>query len=97
MCKKYVKKAISVEAFQYKVDDEPDWFNPIYVKLETNPETSEKEFHAAIHTLEGDMWFWEGDFIVKGPFNDIYPCRKDIFLSTYEEVQNEKTDESICL
>lgn len=39
-----------------------------------------------IKTLEGDMWAHPGDWIIKGVDGEIYPCKHDIFLKTYEEV-----------
>ena len=39
-----------------------------------------------IHTLEGDMKANRGDYIIKGVKGEFYPCRKDIFEQTYEEV-----------
>lgn len=37
-----------------------------------------------ILTLEGEMAFMPGDWIIKGIANEYYPCRNDIFLATYE-------------
>ena len=39
-----------------------------------------------IHTLEGDMKAKQGDYIIKGVKGEFYPCRKDIFEQTYEEI-----------
>lgn len=41
----------------------------------------------AIPTLEGTMEGTEGDWIIKGVKGEFYPCRKDIFEETYEEVE----------
>lgn len=32
------------------------------------------------------MWFDEGDYIIKGVRGEFYPCQKDIFEETYEEI-----------
>lgn len=40
----------------------------------------------AIDTLEGTMRVDYGDYIIKGVNNELYPCKPDIFLATYEEV-----------
>lgn len=40
-----------------------------------------------IATLEGDMRANEGDFIIRGVKGEYYPCKPDIFLATYEPVE----------
>lgn len=37
-----------------------------------------------IRTLEGDMRATYGDYIIKGVQGEFYPCKPDIFESTYE-------------
>lgn len=39
-----------------------------------------------IHTLEGDMLAEYGDWIIQGVKGEFYPCKPDIFESTYETV-----------
>jgi len=39
-----------------------------------------------IATLEGDHEAKPGDYIIKGIQSEIYPCKPDIFLATYEQV-----------
>lgn len=39
-----------------------------------------------IHTLEGDMTAQAGDWIIKGVKGEFYPCKPDIFETTYELV-----------
>jgi hypothetical protein len=39
-----------------------------------------------VPTLEGDMDGHAGDFLIKGIAGEIYPCKRDIFLKTYEAV-----------
>lgn len=43
-----------------------------------------------LRTLEGDMKFHEGDYIVKGVCGEIYPVKKDIFEKTYREASDPK-------
>lgn len=40
-----------------------------------------------IPTLEGIMTATKGDFIIKGIKGEFYPCKPDIFLSSYEIVK----------
>jgi hypothetical protein len=41
-----------------------------------------------INTLEGEMIANDGDYIIKGIKGEIYPCKPDIFLMTYEKVED---------
>ena len=40
-----------------------------------------------IVTLEGDMEFGVGDWIIKGVKGEFYPCKDEIFRLTYEPVE----------
>ena len=40
-----------------------------------------------IKTLEGNMEFKVGDWIIKGVQGEFYPCKPDIFEATYERVE----------
>lgn len=39
-----------------------------------------------VATLEGSMFFDEGDYVIKGVHGEFYPCKGDIFEETYEEM-----------
>jgi hypothetical protein len=39
-----------------------------------------------IITLEGDMTASPGDWIIRGVQGEFYPCKPDIFATTYEPV-----------
>ena len=39
-----------------------------------------------IDTLEGAMMVSPNDFVIRGVQGEFYPCKPDIFRSTYEEV-----------
>ncbi len=39
-----------------------------------------------IATLEGEMRADLGDWIIRGPVGEFYPCKPDIFAMTYEAV-----------
>jgi len=43
-----------------------------------------------IDTLEGTMKANIGDYIIKGIKGEIYPCKPDVFESTYEEIKEGK-------
>ena len=38
-----------------------------------------------VETLEGMMKGNPGDWLIKGVKGDLYPCKPDIFIETYEE------------
>lgn len=42
-----------------------------------------------LHTLEGIMTAYPGDWIVKGIKDEFYPVKPDIFAETYEPVEGE--------
>jgi hypothetical protein len=48
-----------------------------------------------IETLEGTMQAELGDYVITGVMGEKYPCRSDIFESTYEPV--EEGEEYICM
>jgi len=77
---KYVNKPVVVEAFQFGVDEYPEWFKG-------NSQISLHEDYpncCKIITLEGVMEAWKYDMIIKGVKGEIYPCKKDIFDASYE-------------
>jgi hypothetical protein len=76
----YRKKPIVIEAFKYGYDDFPEWFigSDYYVNTEHH--------WLVIKTLEGDMAASLGDYIIKGVKGELYPCKRDIFEETYEQV-----------
>ena len=81
MIKKYIKKPVTIEAIQQlgtnlsEIDD--------FV----GGSIANKGITLVIHTLEGDMEASIGDYIIKGVKGEFYPCKPDIFLATYEEVE----------
>jgi len=40
-----------------------------------------------IHTLEGVMLASPGDWVIRGVKGELYPCKPDIFLATYEPAE----------
>lgn len=41
-----------------------------------------------IKTLEGTMCAVPGDYIIKGVNGEFYPCKSDIFLKTYDLIED---------
>ncbi len=42
-----------------------------------------------VETLEGNMQVRRGDIIITGVNGEMYPCRLDIFLKTYDSVEEQ--------
>ena len=80
----FVKRPVIVEAFQFGYEEEPSWFRPVVIEMDYDNGVS--RLKGCISTLEGDMWFWEGDYVIRGVKGELYPCRRDIFEETYDEV-----------
>lgn len=89
---KYRKKPVVIDAFQWTGDinqkDDPEW---IIEALKTNVATilpkSPLGLIMMIDTLEGVMTAYPNDYVIKGIAGEIYPCKPDIFESTYELVE----------
>lgn len=80
---KYRKKPVIIEAIKYNGKN----MNEVQIKLGI-PEL-QQEFtsdNIIIPTLEGDMTAKPGDFVIKGIKGEFYPCKPDIFESTYDPV-----------
>lgn len=80
MVKKYRKKPAEIEAVQFTGDNykEIEDFvgQPLYISYGM----------VAIPTLEGIMRCKPGNYVIKGVKGEFYPCDKEIFEWTYEEV-----------
>jgi len=89
---------VVVEAFQFGIDEEPDWFvqndkeglvrrifesgNPI------NPHHYQQKveiYNKCKVTFETVFY---GDMIIKGIQGEIYPCKKEIFDASYEPYED---------
>lgn len=86
MMNKYRKKPIIIEAEQFT--EEKYLENPLLF-----PAVYTKNFTYYIETLEGDLQVLEGDYIVKGIKGEFYPVKEQIFLESYEKVEEgDKND-----
>ena len=93
---KFRKKPVIIEAFRIGIDNIPDWAmnkiqnNEIILRSPTDgmhgPFEHMNDTYADIKTLEGTMRADHGDYIIKGVNEEVYPCKPDIFLKTYEKV-----------
>ena len=93
MTKKYVKKPVVVEALQWDGSNtgelltfgKPDIYF-VYHDAAWEAGAGPVRADLYIKTLEGNMHANEGDYIIKGVHGEFYPCARDIFEETYEEV-----------
>jgi len=92
---KYRKKPVVVEAFQitqskapFELGSWPSWLVQATLRPASFPGSVSIDEKGAlrIHTLEGYMSVSEGDWIILGVEDEIYPCKPDIFVKTYDEV-----------
>ncbi len=88
----YRKKEATVDAFRLGFEDIPGWFagmvatGAIKCNLDLGPVT--------IPTREGSLRANYGDYIIRFPNGDVYPCGAYLFKDLYEgmPVQNQESD-----
>lgn len=79
---KFRKKPIVIEATRF----DPSGENGKQIARKSGIAYDEIEGTLRIHTLEGVMVAYPGDWIITGIKGEIYPCKPDIFEATYEAV-----------
>jgi len=90
--KKYRKKPIVVEAYQFISCADLKFHSPDWLRSHIGKEiivSWGKNAGAYIQTLEGKMKVSIGDYIIKGVDGEFYPCKPDIFEKTYELVEGK--------
>ena len=85
---KFVKKPVVIEAIQYDGANITKIETFVGEKLPTIM-TSDLGAQLIIPTLEGDMKVSKGDYVIKGIKGEFYPCKPDIFKSTYNVVKED--------
>jgi len=83
---KFRKKPVEVEAIQMPTevgnfDRAPQWLLEA-MNSGTVAYTDRHTF--TVKTLEGVMAGSAGDFIIQGVRGELYPCKREIFIETYE-------------
>ena len=53
---------------------------------QNKPDCTKNRIGILIPTLEGLMVGIQNDYIIRGIKGELYPCKEDIFLATYEKV-----------
>ena len=92
---KYRKKPVVIDAFKWTGDrdqtKDPVWIVEAIEKGEvTFIGHRAGVVSMAVKTLEGVMVANPGDYIIQGVQGEIYPCKPDIFESTYEKVNDNE-------
>ena len=98
---RYRKKPVEIEARRWDGTEAEgqklvDWANPWGTKLNligmpqkqvlSIDDDPELYWLLSIPTLEGTMFVNPGDYVIKGVKDEFYPCKPDIFATTYEEI-----------
>ena len=105
---KYRKKPVIIDAVQWTGKNNREMFDFLTQDTFKNEtmEISDKHFYIDRHndgglvikTSEGDMAANIGDYVIREPFDKdrkFYPCKEDIFLQTYEKVENNPINLSL--
>ena len=85
----YRQKPTIKECFRLGYEPFPKWMlDAIQANNVTNIDSFLESVNETIKikTLEGVMTAVKGDYIIRGVKGEIYPCKYDIFLETYEYV-----------
>lgn len=82
------KKPVEVEAVRWAGDNWSEVYDWI---MKHGPDMQDPGIHRRGHeitisTLEGEMTASVGDWIIKGVKGEFYPCKPDVFETSYEEV-----------
>ncbi|MDB5978691.1 MAG: hypothetical protein JWR07_5451 [Nevskia sp.] len=89
------KKPVVIEAFQFAQRNNgpipyPDWFDDALTRNDIITHGTGKwsdptePCYCEIKTLEGVMRAEPGDWIIRGLKGELYPCKADIFVMSYE-------------
>ena len=85
---KFVKKPVVIEAVEYNGANKEEIEAFVGKKLDTIYTELKEPLELKIPTLEGDMKVSKGDYVIKGIKGEFYPCKPDIFKSTYNVVED---------
>jgi hypothetical protein len=85
---RYRKKPVIINAMRFCGEGSAqkiiDWAASFNVSIE---KAYGGQLCLSIPTLEGRMYANLGDFIIKGIAGEFYPCKPEIFKSTYEPIE----------
>lgn len=84
---KYRKKPVVIEAVRWTGKNASEII--VFIALPIWKITAEGRLF--IKTLEGSHEATVGDMIIKGVKGEFYPCKPDIFVATYDAVEESVT------
>jgi len=84
---KYRKKPVIIEAIEWDGLDHTLRNIRLMAPAGVRTVTRDSGDDIVVHTLEGLMRAYVGDFIIRGVKGEIYPCKPDIFHLTYDPVE----------
>ncbi len=90
---KFRKKPVVIEAMQFSATNPNEEYH-VFCKFVNMGKLSDGQpeitgvMELSIPTLEGVMQARDGDWIIKGVQDELYPCKPDIFEETYELVED---------
>lgn len=85
---KYVKKPVEIEAIQWNgsnLDECVEFLGDSYAGYAAERRMDGRK-EITVKTLEGQHIASNGDYLIKGIAGEFYPCKPEIFKSTYSEV-----------
>lgn len=87
---KFRKKTAVIDAYKFEKkigpDTWPEWLTDA-VKSGTAYFQGGENPYLTIETLAGEMRVNLGDYVVRGVYGELYPCKEEIFLKTYEPAE----------
>ena len=87
---KYREKPVVIYAQQFKPhEDHILWPSGVIPWSDTDFHRPRDMSWGYVRTLEGRMHVQADDWIITGIHGEKYPCKPDIFLATYEAVEEE--------
>lgn len=88
---RYVAKPREIiEAFRFGVDQAPDWFRDLVDQgdavIHGIPEAPQ---YCEINVYDDGTWPIAdyGDYVVRYPDGDVFPCKRELFEQIYEEYE----------
>lgn len=90
---RYTGKIEDLDGLMLKIDgqQQPYYMTPEMAGLNAAHEPGKPLY---IPTAEGVLTVQVGDFVIRGLKGELYPCKPDIFSSTYERAEDEDHDSS---
>ena len=89
---RFRKRPLEVDAIQFTGDNAFEvWAFMGCEDLVSNMELQATD-HPVIETLEGNMTLTPGNWLIRGLAGEYYPCRQDVFETTYEPVATRSRD-----